>query len=297
MALVDLSKAFNRVSHQMVIEDLYDMHVPSWLLLILSSYLTKRSMILTYNGASSSPKSLPGSSPQGAFLGIFFFVIKYNAASLRPSIPKPIMNIECKLKRRSCTNEGCKKHSKDMHALYIDDLTEAVAVDLKKKITQDPVERPFPLNYHERNQQILPAGGILKKNLDKIENFVNLNQMKINENKSKVMIFNFSKKYDFPPEFSFSNGEILDCIEETKLLGIVLNTSLKWNSNCHAIYANAMSRMWLLRRMKLLNLEPHLIFDYYVKEIRSLAEQSVVVWNFGITQYLSNELEKSKRLP
>ena len=37
VAFVDLSKAFNRVSHQMVIEDLYDMHVPPWLLLILIS--------------------------------------------------------------------------------------------------------------------------------------------------------------------------------------------------------------------------------------------------------------------
>ena len=48
LAMVDLSKAFNRVSHQMVIEDLYDMNVPSWLLLILTSYLTERSMVLTY---------------------------------------------------------------------------------------------------------------------------------------------------------------------------------------------------------------------------------------------------------
>ena len=149
IALIDLSKAFNRVSHQMVMEDLYDMHVPPWLLLILSSYLTERSMILTYNGASSSPKSLPGSSPQGAFLGIFFFVIKYNAASLRPSIPK-LLYTECKLKRKKCKAEGCKKHTQDMHALYIDDLTEAVAVDLKKQVVQDPVIRPYPLNYHER---------------------------------------------------------------------------------------------------------------------------------------------------
>ena len=72
VALVDLSKAFNRVSHQMVMEDLHDMHVPPWLLLILTSYLTERSMVMCYKGATSSPRSLPGSSPQGAFLGIFF---------------------------------------------------------------------------------------------------------------------------------------------------------------------------------------------------------------------------------
>ena len=52
VALVDQSKAFNRVSHQLVIEDLYNMHVPIWLLLILISYLTERSMVLNYKGAS-----------------------------------------------------------------------------------------------------------------------------------------------------------------------------------------------------------------------------------------------------
>ena len=72
----------------MVIEDLYNMHVLAWLLLILISYLTKRTMILHYNGEASSPRDLPGSSPQGAFLGIFFFIIKYNAAALRPRIPR-----------------------------------------------------------------------------------------------------------------------------------------------------------------------------------------------------------------
>ena len=70
LATVDLSKAFNRVSHSMVIEDLYNMHVPSWLLLILISYLTERTMILHYNGEAASPRDLPGSSPQGAWHGI-----------------------------------------------------------------------------------------------------------------------------------------------------------------------------------------------------------------------------------
>ena len=132
IALTNLSKAFNRVSHQLVIEDFYDMHVPPWLLLILSSYLTERSIILTYKDASSSIKPLPGSSPQGAFLGIFFFIIKYNAASLRPSIPRLIVETECKLKRIKCKTVGCVKHAKDMHALYLDDLTEAVGINLKR---------------------------------------------------------------------------------------------------------------------------------------------------------------------
>jgi hypothetical protein len=107
IALIDLSKAFNQVSHQMVIEDLHDMHVPPWLLLILISYLTQRSMVLTYNGATSSPRDLPGSSPQGAFLGIFFFVVKYNGASLRPRIPRLMLEPRCRTKFKTCRKDSC----------------------------------------------------------------------------------------------------------------------------------------------------------------------------------------------
>ena len=57
-----------------------------------------------------------------------------------------------------------------------------------------------------------------------------------------------------------------------------------------------MNKMWLLRRMKQLKLDSVLIFDYYVKEIRSIAEQGVVVWNSGLTNYLSNELEKIQKV-
>ena len=69
-----------------------------------------------------------------------------------------------------------------------------------------------------------------------MENFSIQNQMKINESKSKIMIFNKSKKYDFSPEFSFSNGENLEVLEETRLLGVVLTTDLRWTSNTKSIY-------------------------------------------------------------
>ena len=250
MAMIDLSKAFNRVSHQMVIEDLHDMHVPPWLLLILISYLTERSMVLTYKDATSSPRSLPGSSPQGAFLGIFFFIVKYNAASLRPQIPRITFETGCRAKYKTCKLVDCQKHAKDIHALYIDDLSELEAVELKKQLIDDPVRRPFPLNYHERTQQILPSGSILQKNLKNIETFTNNNQMKINPKKSKVMIFNKSRKHDFPPEISFKDGNILECIEETKLLGIQLSSSLSWEANTRIICKKGMTKMWLLRRLK-----------------------------------------------
>ena len=253
-------------------------------------------MILTYKGAASSPRSLPGSSPQGAFLGIFFFVVKYNAASLRPNIPRITFTTTCKAKYKTCKLVGCVKHAKDMHALYIDDLSELEAIELKKQLISDPVERPYPLNYHERTRQVLPAGSILQKNLDKIELFTENNKMKINAGKSKVMIFNKSRKNDFPPELAFKDGAILECLEETKLLGINLQSDLKWNSNTQAICLKAMGKMWLLRRLKLFKLEPELLLDYYLKEIRPLVEQGVPMWNSGLTRAQVGDIENVQKV-
>ena len=44
----DLSKAYNRGSHNLVVEDLHAMHIPKWSIGIICSYLRERSCILSY---------------------------------------------------------------------------------------------------------------------------------------------------------------------------------------------------------------------------------------------------------
>ena len=116
--------------------------------------------------------------------------------------------------------------------------------------------------------------------------------MRINESKSKVMIFNKSKKYDFQPEFSFTEGGYLECLEEMRLIGVVLSSDLKWGANTKAILRKAMSKMRLIRRIKGVKLDPKTIFENYCKEIRSLTEYRVAIWNSGLTKSPRKELEK-----
>ena len=115
--MYDLGKAFNIVDHQLVIHVQYNMKTPSWLLNILVSYLTNPSMVMTYEGVQSSRTDLPAGIPQGAYMGGLIFIIKYNGAFLRPSIPRPI--------------GGPISQSKSEAVKYIDDGTVAVSVDLK----------------------------------------------------------------------------------------------------------------------------------------------------------------------
>ena len=56
----DLSKAYNRGSHNLVIEDLWAMHLPGWLLAIICSYLKERTLILKYDKEHSKAMTLPG---------------------------------------------------------------------------------------------------------------------------------------------------------------------------------------------------------------------------------------------
>jgi len=54
--------------------------------------------------------------------------------------------------------------------------------------------------------------------------------------------------------------------------------------------------MWLLRRIKASNLEPKIIIDFYLKEIRIVAEHGVAIWNCGLTKAQSHTTEKIQKI-
>ena len=167
-------------------------------------------MIMKYNGHYSSRKMLPGGGPQGAYMGGLIFIIKYNGAFLRPPIPRNL--------------PGPAIKSKSEKVKYVDDGTVAVSINLKQSLVQDPIQRQRPLNYHERTQQILPAHhNLLQFYLDDTEKFTLQNKMKINPKKTKVISFNKSRKFDFPPEVQFSDQQNLQVVTDLKLVGVVIS--------------------------------------------------------------------------
>ena len=279
-ALIDLSKAFNRVSHMHVIQDLYDMHAPGWILAILFSYLSGRSMTMTYGKSTSTPRWLPGSTPQGALLGGLIFIVKYNAASLRPSIPRIHLSI-----------------SSSLSVKYVDDHTCAVKINLKNCLSKDPVDRPKPLNYHERTGHTLTRqSNFLQNTLDDLQEFTNDNLMKINISKTNVMLFNTSRNFDFPPELKLSgSANFLNVIETTKLLGIQLTTDLRWSQHTSYLCMRAASKFWMLRRMRILKIDPSIIVDFYFKEIRSVCEMACQVFHSGLTKQQSQDIENIQK--
>ena len=110
----------------------------------------------------------------------------------------------------------------NLHLKYVDDLSYLTSIDLKKKLVENPEKNPVrPLTYHNRTSQILPQEeNILQTQMDQLRDFTEENEMRINSKKTKIMLFNTSKKNDFHPQIVSENGKVLDIEEEFKLLGV-----------------------------------------------------------------------------
>ena len=280
-ACIDLSKAFNRVDHSLVIQDLFDMCTPPWLLRIVFSYLSSRTMSLTYDGALSSIRSLPAGTPQGAFLGGLIFIIKANGILLRPTIPRnpPLAD------------------SASVNVAYIDDATAASRINLKTYLVPDSSNPPRPLTFRQRSGLVLPPeNNPLQYMVLHAEKFTRENNMSINKKKTQVILFTRSRTLDFPPEVCFTDGTIIEAVSEIKLLGVYITEDLRWNKNTEFLVNKARQKIWMLRRLMPLGLSFHELYDVYTKEIRSILEFAVPVWHSGLTSKQSSAIESVQKM-
>ena len=168
---------------------------------------------------------------------------------------------------------------------------------VKASLVPDPVQRKRPLNYLERTGHILPAtNNLLQYFIADTEEFVAENQMTLNKKKTKVMSFTKSRKWDFPPELQFKDGTQLECIPDTKLLGVVVSQDLKWHKNTAYVCQKARQKLWILRRLQNFDLNTYQLFDVYIKEVRSILELAVPVWHSGLTNKQTADIESVQKV-
>ena len=79
------------------------------------------------------------------------------------------------------------------------------------------------------------------------------------------------------------------------MLGIKLTTNLKWSAQTAFICQRATAKFWMLRRMKILGIDPSIIVDFYFKEIRSICEYACQVFHSGLTKKQSADIESIQK--
>ena len=201
---------------------------------------------------------------------------------LRPSIPRIRIH-----KRESFPST---------HAKYFDDSTLAVSLNLKQSLQPNFSRRHRPLTYNESSELYLPKEkNLLQHQLNEFESFIIRNKMVINNDKSNILLFNMSQKYRFPPELSFSDHELLKVVDSAKILGVIVSNDLRWKLNTNYITDKARKKLWIIRRLCKLGVNQKFIIDVYNKEIRSILEYNVPVWNGNLTMKESEKIEKIKK--
>ena len=286
--MVDFSKAFNRQNHLILVTKLSDMGVPGWLLKIVIGFLEERQLIVTYKGATSGTKEMPGGGPQGTVLGMFLFLILINKAGIHDQ------------KRRlgdNLTSAASKRDKlENMHVKYVDDMTMAQSINLKNELKNDQ-NRSWtkPAMKRDRHEQYLPLEkNQMQADINQLCIYANENEMRLNTGKTKTMLFNTAKNWDFLPEIQV-DGSNLEVVEEYKLLGVMITSDLKWDTNTEHITKKAFSRLWMIRRLKNLGLKTESLLQMYITQVRSLLEYGAVTWHSMLTDENSKAIERVQK--
>ena len=109
------------------------------------------------------------------------------------------------------------------------------------------------------------------------------------------MIFNTRRIYDGRPRLSLGEGDYLEVVEACKLLGVIIRSDLKWSDNTDYICKKGYARLWMLRRLSTLGANQSEMLDVYCKQVRSILEMAVPVWQAGLTQLEIKQIERVQR--
>ena len=114
--------------------------------------------------------------------------------------------------------------------------------------------------------------------------------MKLNTDKSKIKIFNYTQTHQFSTRVTMDNVP-LQLVEEATLLGTCITNDLKWDINTKHIVKKSNSIMQLLRKVASFGASREDMIHIYTLFVRSALEHSSSVCHRNLTKENENDLE------
>ena len=146
------------------------------------------------------------------------------------------------------------------------------------------------------HNQVIPNNKLQSQyQLEKINQWTEERKMKLNIKKTKTMLFNFSKKYKFATKLNLKN-ENIEIVRETKLLGTIIMDQLCLDRNTTELTKKCYARMQLLNSAEAFTSNRAELKDIYLTYIRSIAEQSAVVWHSSFLGKNRQDLERIQKV-
>ena len=268
-SLIDWDNAFPRQCPKLGVESFIKNGVRPSLIPVLMNYFQDRKISVKWHDRKSAPRKVKGGGPQGATIGLLEYL--------------------------SQSNNCADNVNESERFRFLDDLSILEIINLLMVgLTSYNLKQQVPNDIGVHNQFIPPQNLMTQCWLNGISEWTKKQKMKINGNKTKCMVFNFSKKYQFSPRFEI-DGDKIEVIDSTQLLGTIITSDLRWEENTNHIVKKSNSRMELLRRVASFGADVSDLRKIYILFVRSQLEHSCVVWHSSLTEQQKSDLERVQR--
>ena len=166
--------------------------------------------------------------------------------------------------------------------IFINDLQKELQNTLCVKYVDDSTIASFASDPQDDNMQ---------EAFQEVEKWCENNQMKLNESKTKEILFNLSKKISNVPLIKTSTNQDIERVSETTLLGVTLQNNLPWASHVANMVKKASKRVFFLSQLKRSSVPTKDLLTIYKALIRPVLEYASPVWHCGLNKAQDSELE------
>ena len=119
-------------------------------------------------------------------------------------------------------------------------------------------------------------------------------RFQLNERKCKELRMSFTRN---KPKFDpiLVNHQTLESVNSVKLLGLNVNSDLKWNVHVSELVRKVSTRLYFLRQLKKSHVITRELLLFYITCIRSILEYGSPVFHRAVPSYLSEHLERLQK--
>ena len=119
--------------------------------------------------------------------------------------------------------------------------------------------------------------------------------MVLNPKKCKEMTLRFRRVVDHLPSALAIDTKALESIDGHKVLGVTIQSNLKWDLHINEVVAKASKRLHILRVLKRGGVPPAHLLKVYFTLTRSVLEYCCPVWHNAIPIKLSDSIERVQK--
>lgn len=129
--------------------------------------------------------------------------------------------------------------------------------------------------------------------VDELINWSVANKMNINTRKTKEMVLGPLSRN--PPVQTTIGDLTVERVSQFKLLGVIVNDSLKWNDHVATVCSKMNKRLYFLKQLKRAGMAPSDLLYFYQTVIRPVAEYACPVWHTSLTVDQTDRIEATQR--